>query len=209
MKNIEKNTKKNIKKKLIHAFQTNSSNLVNLLYKTDQDLCFEIYIECVIKGDRNLIELFYKHDLKINPSLTLHIALQFGHTDIVSFIIEDYKHNYGTFETGSICVHDSALIEVCRQGNLSLYNCLLKYGSPNPSSFFKCIQIAEENGHFDLANQLRQEQKKLDGPFDDHSGPCGHRGDQGCKGSHSMCICTNKFWSEEIEAIICKYGSDL
>lgn len=184
-----------IKQKFIQAiYDDNNIKIIKFLHKKYPNECFEIYVKFILEGNKHLIEWLYNHDYRINLSLTLQLSLLSGHSDIVSLIIEDYRHNPGSLETGCICVHDCAFVEACQQDNLNLYNCLKKYGNPNPDALSKCIQIAK---NIDLINQLCHDQKKLDGPSEISKG---RRGTRGCIGSNSLCISVDKLYSEYIKS---------
>ena len=148
----------------------------------------EIYFENVKTGNFAFIKWLYDHGQCFNSFVTVRLAVKYGHTDIVSFIIDDYVKNHGSLGSRYVCIHDDSFIEASRQGNIEMYQLLRKYSVPNSSAFFECI---EKSNNYEILNKIiREDQDKIDGYQNkpDYNGPKGPRGDTGCIGLHCMCV---------------------
>jgi hypothetical protein len=167
-----------INNNFFRAIKDNFLKILRKLYtKYPNEWSIDNYILSIKNGDIKLIKWLYNHNMRINPYLTFNKALLYGHTNIVDFVINNCND--------SICIHDNAFIECCKQNNLELYLYLRKYGTPNPGVFDKCIKISTLPL---LINRLNEDLNNIDIYNNIIDGIQGIRRPNGCKGSHSLCI---------------------
>lgn len=57
---------------------------------------YKKYYEELKKGNVDYIKIVYEHGHKPNPFLSVRIAINYGHSNIVSFIVDDYIKNHGS-----------------------------------------------------------------------------------------------------------------